>query len=753
MQYQYQGFLKSLLNEPDPTTGSAQPAVVLGSDDLLQWRTIDLETSSEWRGIPVRKKKTEQGVVLEGRFNDVRRIDTLSPEDPRYWVPLSSLGSKSGPFPIDLKEYPIVEITYRCTSENAHPTWMWTYPGGSHFGALPYTQEWTTVARLMRYFDFPDHVTALIFRLYSPTRTVESVEIQSVKFRAMSEQEAEAFEKSDVELRAVAPPKHYPILEQTLPIGVYMDVEVTNRLAETLHISVWDYWMLVMEDLALHHHNTVALSRVDMLEPDEWKSLQDMAVQHGVKFIARHTFYSAAELSDHQRVVDSHIKPFADSPAILAHGYSGEPIEEQFYDILRIRDMIEESDPNRPVSIVSRYPNAYPLFAPFFPASGIGHFATRNPWQLGESVRRHLPLHRGQQFWVAAPTFSYTTETPEWSTGPEMRLMVNLAFANGARGWLAYTYHNDPVWIRGRCQKSLTGPFLTFSDLWSVLGQRMGYYDALAPLFLNAQPGEVPDWFVSTSEAHAKAKLPGGVPPTSAYCLDGDEFSLYFIISNDTHDMTTAHVNIRPDALGAKQAYVISDFVMDRRARQWSPMPLETTTEMFPGQAFIILVGEPDVCEHWRDEVTRRLVEVEGRRLSYDLNLARNHGLDCARVEDTLQSIQVNGPDSLRTIDEAQDALLNTLYAAPVIAEARSGLIQASSALAACDGALCQLLSRGRSDQAHALGDSVLELGRAVTRLRIELRQGEGPHVQAQAHSLVQRAVDTLEEINAALQE
>ena len=74
--------------------------------------------------------------------------------------------------------------------------------------------------------------------------------------------------------------------------------------------------------------------------------------------------------------------------------------------------------------------------------------------------------------------------------------MLNLAIANGARGWFSYSYHNDPLWEQGRVQRTLTGPFLGFSDLWSELSRRLRYAHALAPLLLQTSIEEsMDDWF------------------------------------------------------------------------------------------------------------------------------------------------------------------------------------------------------------------------------------------------------------------
>lgn len=750
--YTYNGYLKALLKAPRPEQLEKLPSVTITGEDMNAWRTIDVDTASEWRGIPVRKTRTEEGVQISGRFEDVLRIDTLSPKDPRYWVPISSLGSRNGKFPVDLTKYPIAEVTYRCTSDNSHPTWMWVYEGGSHFGALPHTKEWCTVARLTSYFGFPKQIDALVLRLYSPTRTTESIEFKSVRFRAMTPDEAKVLRDEQGRLETVGSPKRYEILDEVMPIGVYADAEVCERLADMLGISVSEYWSLAMEDLVRHHHNVVALSRVDLLSPKEWRNLQDMAVEHGIKFVARHSFSANATMKEHREAVESHIAPFPDSPAILAHGFSGEPFEDKLGDVLEIKSMIEAADPKRPVSIISRYPNAYPLFAPFFAASGVGHFATRSPWYLGDVVRTHLKLGNAQQFWVAAPAFTYTTEAPEWSTGPEMRLMANLAFANGARGWLAYTYHNDPVWIRGRCQRSLTGSFLTFSDLWSLLGQRMGPYGALAPLFLGAHPAPWPDWIKVEGRAHAKSQLPSHILPTGQYHLEGDGYSLYIILSNDTRDMTTAQIRVDERAMNGREAYVLSDYLVDRGKRSWDPMPSETAIEMFPGQAHIILIAEPERCLEARTQVGRRMVDDQRRSMRYDLQLAAQHGLEYRAIEDMINSIDGEiGTAELLRIDEASDALMNLLYEAPVIHKAKSKIISVCSAICATDGALCRLMGRGKTDDARGLGEPVVPIAAKLAQFRIRLRDGEGAALAGEADVLLKESLELLARVRGTL--
>ena len=752
MKYEYLGYLSTILYKPDPALRDTLDSVEFSGEDLSRWRAVDVDHATEWRDVPVHKSRTEAGVRIEGDFSNVTRIDSLSENDPRYWVPLSTVDIRDDRFPIDATRYPIVEVTYRCTSQRAHPVWMWTYKGGSHFGALPKSQEWQTVARTVQHFGFPERIDNMVLRLYSPTRTVESFEVASVRFRAMSATEKEALDRSAAQLERERPKEaSFPILDKFMPLGVYMDADSAKRLANMLGITATEYWDLVMQDLVSCHHNTVALAHADRLQQEEWESLLELGTQYGVKFIPRHEFPLSGTDDEQQRVIDRHVTPYKDSPAIFARMFSGEPIESDFHQVLRAKRRIELADPNHPVSLVARYPNAYPLFAPFFAASGVGHFVTKRPWDVGQMVRAHQPLGDSRQFWVAAPAFMYPTETPEWSTCPQMRLMVNLAFANGARGWLAYSYHNDPIWVRGRLQRTLTGPFLTFSDLWLELMQRMKLYSGLAPLFLEAQPvDELEDWYVNSLDIQALPDPGPGVPPISHYHLRGSDFSLYVTLSNNLREMTGVTMNLPSTGGNGLAMYHLSGYV---RKRHWQPMEQRTHIEMFPGQAHIMLVAKPEVCSRWRDIITARLIENDLQKLQINLRLAKTYQLETGCLEETLANLGNSfHPDQLDTVQHTKDTLVDLIYSAPDIALARSKVIEASSAVCACDGALCRLMAQGKHEQAEVFGSRVIPLAREFTRLRLELRRGNGKYIIDQCDDLQRRSLELLDEIRRNFQ-
>jgi len=748
MSYEYSGYLSTILDRPDPDLLESADCITFGPEDLAGWGTKDFDHALEWQNVPVTKTSTEEGVRIEGRFENVLNIDSLSPDDPRYWVPLSSLDIEDDRFPIDTARYPVIEVTYRCTSKYAHPTWLWTYKGGSHFGALPKSTEWHTVARNVQHFGFPKSIDNVILRLYSPRRSVESLEIASVRFRAMSKKESEATHESLSTLKEERTFRRFPELGTFMPLGVYMDAESAKRLAEMLGISAGEYWELVMEDLVMHDHNAIALAHIDNLSREELDDLLQRCENHGVKILPRHEYPLGGDEREQERVIEKCIKPTADSRAIFARMFSGEPIENDLAQVLEAKRRIEKADPNHPVAIVARYPNAYPLFAPFFAASGVGYFTSKHPWGAGTTVRSHVSLTDAQQFWLAAPAFMYPTQTPQWSSCPEMRLMFNLAVANGARGWFAYSYHNDPVWLRGRVQRSLTGSFLTFSDLWMELMQRMKWASALAPLLLEARIEDaMDDWYVECISTDVTVEPAPGVAPISKFHLRGDDFSLYFTVSNNTRDMIGVEIDIPKDAAGGQEIYDLSEFVT---SKIWEPMQRTHHVEMFPGQAHIILVAPPDRCREWRDIIGACLINSDLRKLKFNIDLAKAYNLDVESVEDSLAGLNgKHGPDELDIAEAAMAKLSNLAYGTPSIREARSGIIEASSAVCGCDGGLCRLMQLGKKERAIDLGQEVIPLAAEFTQLRLDLRRGRGASILEQSKELAAKSITLLQRIRS----
>lgn len=746
MRYEYSGYLKTVLHAPDEQAREALDCIEFTADDMAGWYPIDDDADTEWQRIPVNFRRSEEGVLLEGSFQDTRRIDNLSPDDPSFWVALSTRNWQDGRLPVNVLEYPIAELTYRCTTPRARPAWLWHYPGGVHFDGLQPSREWRTIARLVPHYGFPRQVNQVTLRLYSPSRTTEAMELRAIRFRKMNAGEAEATAKHQERLRSEAGPPHHDLLDQFLPMGVCMQAGTARRMAEILEISLEDYWRLAFEDIARHCHNSVSLEGIGELSTGEWEHVLEQAEAFGLRILARHDWPMDDFEAAGQALVDKHIRPYRGSQAILGWSLQNEPPEHTFLAHLDARKRVYEADPNHPVVALMREPNSFPLFAPFFSASGISHFKSHEPWRLGEKVAVHLERSDGQQFWVTAPTFVYATNTPEWNTVPEIRLMLNQAFARGARGWFSFTYHNDPIWLGGRCQRSLTGPFLTFSDLWSELGHRISRFAAMTPLFLQAHPTDHPPLDISLDVGtHARSKRPEHVPPVEMCWLRGSDYDLLYILSNDISEVTAVYLRLPEDMAPDLGVYDVTDFL---RGAPWAPMEQHRHLEMFPGQGQLLLIAPEPVCTRWRDLLATQLTRLNRQQLGIDIDLARHYSLHVQELE--AQAERLGGQSPLEGLAESRrlhDALTNAIYSAPEISEARSALIRGSAAICGCDGALCRMLGAGRIDQAHELGLRLLPHAQHLSRLRVRLRAGEGAQIRDDCDALARQILVLLEEI------
>ncbi|HDP34665.1 MAG TPA: hypothetical protein ENN29_06090 [Candidatus Hydrogenedentes bacterium] len=732
---------------PEPDRLAQTDQVFFDAGDLEQWKSEDDASEKEWVGVPVRKRRTDEGLALLAHFEDIRRIDNLNRNEPRYWAPLSVTGESDPRFPLDCIRYPVVEITYRCDTSHAYPACQWTYPGGEHLVYLESERDWQTAALLIPYKQFPPVLTRFSIRLYGSWRTTESIEIASIRFRALLPGEEEVIRDFDASISKAPPPRHYPALDNFLPFGVYMNAETAAQLSDALDISIFDYWRLALEDVARHHHNCVVVESFQSLSHEDRLVLFDLAENFGLRLIP--TFDWPMERFDEEgdALVESCIKPYADSQAVLAWNVLDAPPPQTFRAFLEARDKIAAVDANHPMAVHMRQADIFPLFAPFFAVSGFSHFKSGAPWALGDALRAHLPLMSGQQFWVTAPAFVYASDAPDWNTSPQLRLMLNTALANGARGWLAHTYHNTPVWVDGHYQRSLTGPFLTFSDLWAELGNRVERLSVMAPLLLSARPAPPPEFMrVDISvQKHPKSHLRNGMSLLSTLWLQGPDYYLFYIINNDTDQVASVNMTLPDNLPDGMNVFDTSAMV---RMRAWAPSDKQRHFEMFPGQGQLFLIGTLEVCEAWRDVIARRILDADRRQAQVDMELARQYGLDiddiaaviCAK--DGAPSIE-----KLGHVHAARERLFNRIYATPAICETRQLLIKTSSILCGCDGALSALYGSGRADTAHEMGVRVIPLAQQLTKLRIKLRKGAGTDIKRDAEKLAQESETVVRKI------
>ena len=153
---------------------------------------------------------------------------------------------------------------------------------------------------------------------------------------------------------------------------------------------------------------------------------------------------------------------------------------------------------------------------------------------------------------------------------------------------------------------------------------------------------------------------------------------------------------------------------------------------------------------YWRDRIAQRMAETELAALHINMELVRPFHLDLVPVEAIVELAQYGSPqEKLDAALKANELLSNAIYSAPDLHEPRSKLIQASAAVCGCDGALCRLLGKGRSNDAHELGLHLLPLTRQLARLRLRLREGSGRAIVKDSAKLASDCLTLLAKIRA----
>jgi len=729
MAYKYAGYLGTLLYSPDSASIERAESITIGHEQIADWSSTDDPREPEWQRVPCTCTPGEDSVILRGNFDRIRAIDSCGPEDPSFWVPLTTEGLGGLPFPLDTNRYSVLEIRYRCRTNGARPAWICTYPDGQHFEWLPPTDTWRTSAHLLQHRGFPAAIDGLTFRLYTVERSVEEMEIAWVRFRALTTAEKETRTKAEARVVQNYPPVQAELLEDFMPLGVSMCARQSRQMASAMEVQLRDYWRLALEDIARAHHNTVWLEDASELTHTEWTEIVGLAASFGLRLVPEFNWDYSEFSANGPYLLEKYVRPHASSDAILGWSLHKEPQEEHFELYCKARGMFHDADEQHPLVMFLREPNAYSLYARHFAASGMSFFKTGQPWQLGRTVRAHHHLNHGQQVWVNAPAFIYATSTPRWHSCPEMRLMLNHAFCNGARGWFSYCYNNSPVWVEGPFKRSLTGPFLTFSDLWSELSHRMERFYGLAGLFLGTRPAReawVPGVNI-TWRAHPNTRVPEEVSPVQWSWLHGEDFGLLYIVNNDAHQVTGINIEIPDDIAYGQDVFDMTDFA---RQRVWKPMVRQRHIEMFPGQGQVLLFAPEQVSLRVREDMIERLVEDDRRQIGLDLGLARRYEMDIGPAQEFMKRTGLGDTmHDLREASQARAYLTNTIEGHHDLVSARSHLVSASAAICGCDGVLCRMYDQGRVDEAHEHGRHVLPLAKLLTDLRLKLRRGHATQI------------------------
>jgi len=753
--YIYRGLLGKMKEHPSLEKRNKCANITFFAEDLKKWSLEDDPGEQEWKGISVSRKVEdidgEKVFALTGDFRGVSRLNLLKEvEKPSFWVPLSTRSSSVPYFPIAQNKYPIVELTYRMQYGRCLPAWTWHYTTGQFFEFLNMDFKWITVARAWCFNTFPRKMENFALRLYSFTRTKETMYIHSIRFREPTEEESKLINNKEVLQINHDKPITYPVLDNFFPVGTYINANTAKNMAHLLKTDLSSYLDLLFEDISLHYHNIVFVEKFYDFLPGDQEVLFDISKKYDIKLIIpleeENTKLELSKTSSVVKDKEHTIKRYATGGNLFGWVIKENPSDEEFEAYLRLKKEIERIDEKHPVIYLTREANAFPLYASVSSVSGLTHWKTKTPWELGQLIKTHIKFVCGQQLWVVGPTFVSGSGAPDWNSAPGIRLMINLALSNGAQGWLSYTYHNVPLWAGGEFQRSLTGPFLTFSDVWQELGGRLGRFYALAPLVMSAKPSTPPEFAPDIqSGKHLRSRCPESIDILVNSWMKGDDFWIFYLVNQDTSEVTGVNVNFHSLLPDKYRIYDVTQFV---RTYQWEELPQSFHREMFPGQGQVLLITTPEKYQYWRSVIAKRIFECIEQQVNIDAKMLKPYSPSVEKLIDEVEKLKENEfIDILPKMVEIRNQITNSMYTTEELYKVHGRLLEMGSILCACDGVLCRLLDEGKTGLIDKYKEEVLGAAGDLIKYRISIYEGEGKKILSAMEKLSKRLLVILQEL------
>ena len=742
MAYRAIGILKHLRAKLNRPPESSTERIRFDAEALRGWQPGDDAAEPEWKAVQGRIRPAENAIRLSAHFENVRRIDIIDRSEPRFWFAVSSPARQ--PLAIDVTRYAVLEVEARNVDLRGLFKVACFYPGGEFLFTLPLDSDWHTFAMLVGP-GFPGQVDAVSLRCYGAWRETGTVEVRAVAFRALEDEEQRQLETVTT---LCAPPQEVPppvLPEGFFPFGVFMDAEASLRLGDIMDISFHDYWRLALEDIARHHCNCVVLENAEKMGPELGAQLVEQARGYDIRLIPSFASLPDPDAPEAGSRIEYLTGAFRNHPVIAAWAAGRLPEDDVCAWWQGNRRIFRELGVTQPLLCYSEHPGNVELLSRSTPVMWFHFFKSGVPWDAGKAVAVHERQKGTRALWFTVPAFTRASGAPEWCGCPGMRLMLNLALANGVDGWFTHAYHHVPSWLQGPLERSLTGPFQTFSDLWTELGNRLERLTSLAPVFQAVRPADTPlAGFSVEARKHAQSTLRTDISPVSVFWLAGEDIRLCHVVNNDLMQVTSVTLYF-PEDLGPDAAvYDLTHFV---RNRVWNPVRSPRRLEMFPGQGQVFLFATRDAAAHWRDQIAAQILAADQRQVLVDLDLARQYITNLEETEEALTGMSVNPLADLVRVHTAREKLINMIYGCPDLYETRSALIEASSLLCACDEALARLHASGRTEAAHDFGMRALPYARQLTGYRLLLRRGEGRTILKDCRQLIQSIYSLLTDI------
>lgn len=327
---------------------------------------------------------------------------------------------------------------------------------------------------------------------------------------------------------------------------------------------------------------------------------------------------------------------FKDHPAMLGYLLVDEPQSADARDFYWGKGFIESLDRDNPCFCLCNGIQAVYEFARTMQVCAIDYYplgpvpgARPGAWAQGDLVR--LARTQGaRRIWVLPPCFGASSWRPP--SPAEFKIQIFSALAEGATGFMVYSYADQPAWSRARTEYGrLVDPFGNPTPNWQVFRELGPYLRSAGPLLIGAQ--RLPNDAVHAQVAQVVVSDVGRRRPwvVARAFADPKRDARYLVVSNNSrfHRRATT-VTVRQLRKG--------DQVLDLFSLQDVPRHgAGFRVTLGPGDGRLFAVGAPTVLARVRHDVFARRYAIERDLLALETRLAGRMGTDVAAVQSGLK--------------------------------------------------------------------------------------------------------------------
>lgn len=518
-------------------------------------------------------------------------------------------------------------------------------------------------------------------------------------------------------------------------------------------------WILL--DLRRHYCDTLVQGGGMLFAPegqaarDYVQASLDQCQQYGIMF-SPSTYLTQHYIPDATReqcleAMKQAVAQFGKHPALLAYWLVDEPGSATAPDYYRGKAAMEELDPAHPALCTCNSIPSVWEFAPTLPLLCIDYYPLGpvpkddlGAWAVGDSARyaRRLGARR---IWMLPQVFGQSSwRSP---TVPEFRIQVFGALAEGATGFLPYTYAGGPTWYNPANEYGhLVDTYGNPSPCWDEM-KRLGLYlRAAGPLLVGAE--RLPD---EAAGARLNATIVSNVgrvrPAAVARAFANKAFGVkLLVVYNNT---PTYRYGFQVGVAGVQP----TDCVLDLFSLRDFPLQGDAfTAQTAPGDGRLYAVGSAEALAKVKAEVARRQVAIQTDLVALEVKVAKRMGTDTAPVEKAMADGQAaagkgDWTGALEAVQTAFAALDRQERTNAAYWSVNEAVEQTREALGRIDGALSAHVGtpafpRDAAD-VKALTDRVVTQSERFYALQAKLLR-EGPKGLESEAAALQRGIGDL---------